>query len=58
MDTITTLFLIGSPSNLLRSSSNLLVTRAGIKSQTSLKPGQIGPVSSEVRALEGRETFP
>ena len=41
---------------LIGSSSNLLVIRAGIKSQRCLNPGQIWPVSSKLRALEGRKT--
>ena len=43
-------FLIGS-------SSNLLVTRTGIKSQMSSKSSQIGSVTSELNALCGRIKF-
>ena len=39
---------------LIESSSNLLVTRTGIKSRTSLISGQIGPFTSELLALECR----
>ena len=42
-------FLIGF---LVGSSSNLLVTRTGIKSQTSSNSDQIGSVTSELCALE------
>ena len=38
---------------LIRSSSNLLVTRTGIKSRTSSNSCQIGSVISELHALEG-----
>ena len=37
--------------------SNLLVTRTGIKSQTSSNSGQIGSVTSELHALQGELYF-
>ena len=40
------------PSVFIRSSSNLQVTRTGIKSQMSLNFGQIGPLPSELGVLE------
>ena len=43
----------------IREPTPLLVTWTGIKSQLSLNnPCQIGPVSLELRALEGQKTFP
>ena len=46
MDTITTLFLIGS-------SSNFQVTRSCVKSQTSANYGHVCPFTLELPTLEG-----
>ena len=43
---------------LIRSSSNLQVTRMGIKYQTSSNFGQIEPLTSELGALERLKHFP
>ena len=43
---------------LIRSFSNLQVMRTGIKSQTSSNFSQIGPLSTELSALERLKDFP
>ena len=51
ISTVSLLFLI-------RSFSNLQLTRTGIKSRTSSNFVQIGPLPSEIGALERLKTFP